>query len=424
MKKEKAKNKLKRQNGITLIALVVTIIVLIILAVISVNLVFNEGGIISKAEKAKLVARAGNLEDEIEMWKADKNIAKNIKSTSENESDMLNRLRESNLITSDDEVDTINRVIKVKNGNGDVVREISYNTVKININKIPIVEEDGTVKYLLKVSSFEGIERSSTPITEDNVAEFYEIYEEMLKAIPKLSKEQIINLCTKGLSSATDIYFSDFSEVFNYMKNHYFEFPYDNEEAYAEHIFLAARGEEDRDYCYYGPDFLPGMGIFNESHTCLECYLIKNPLNELSDAYLCSEKGTYTFTIEDLLTGNVYTSSITIDELPSSMDKNYRALSIIGAACLVPSNTVDFENPVLPDAFENEEDYGNFIDQVKPVKFDYSYAVVGNSLVSLDTCTKLSEGINFISSRDAVKKINDKGIRTITIIIMKDRSWD
>lgn len=53
MKKEKVKNKLKRQKGIMIIALVVTIIVLIILAVISVNLVFNEGGIISKEEKAR-----------------------------------------------------------------------------------------------------------------------------------------------------------------------------------------------------------------------------------------------------------------------------------------------------------------------------------------------------------------------------------
>ena len=43
----------ERQKGITLIALVVTIIVLIILAVISINLVFNEGGIISKSERAR-----------------------------------------------------------------------------------------------------------------------------------------------------------------------------------------------------------------------------------------------------------------------------------------------------------------------------------------------------------------------------------
>ena len=43
----------KGNNGITLIALVVTIVILIILATISINLVFSENGIISKAESAE-----------------------------------------------------------------------------------------------------------------------------------------------------------------------------------------------------------------------------------------------------------------------------------------------------------------------------------------------------------------------------------
>ena len=53
-KKKKDQN-LKKQNnrGITLIALVVTIVVLIILATVSINLVFSENGIISRAELSK-----------------------------------------------------------------------------------------------------------------------------------------------------------------------------------------------------------------------------------------------------------------------------------------------------------------------------------------------------------------------------------
>lgn len=42
---------LKRQNGITLVALVITIIVLIILAGVSIALVFNDEGIINKAKQ-------------------------------------------------------------------------------------------------------------------------------------------------------------------------------------------------------------------------------------------------------------------------------------------------------------------------------------------------------------------------------------
>ena len=56
-------NKLKKEKGITLIALVVTIIVLIILAGISINLVLGNNGIITKARDARSnFARAANEE--------------------------------------------------------------------------------------------------------------------------------------------------------------------------------------------------------------------------------------------------------------------------------------------------------------------------------------------------------------------------
>ena len=50
MKKE-IKN--KQEKGITLIALVVTIVVLLILAGVSISLVLNNNGVISKAKDAK-----------------------------------------------------------------------------------------------------------------------------------------------------------------------------------------------------------------------------------------------------------------------------------------------------------------------------------------------------------------------------------
>ena len=59
------KKLLKETKGITLIALVVTIIVLIILAVISVNLVFNDRGIISQAERAKDKTKEANVKEQI-----------------------------------------------------------------------------------------------------------------------------------------------------------------------------------------------------------------------------------------------------------------------------------------------------------------------------------------------------------------------
>lgn len=52
--KESLLKKLKQQNkGVTLIALVITVIVLIILAGVSINLIFNQSGIIIKSKQAK-----------------------------------------------------------------------------------------------------------------------------------------------------------------------------------------------------------------------------------------------------------------------------------------------------------------------------------------------------------------------------------
>lgn len=45
--------KAKKENGVTLIALVVTIIVLVVLAGVSINLVIGDNGIITKAKEAK-----------------------------------------------------------------------------------------------------------------------------------------------------------------------------------------------------------------------------------------------------------------------------------------------------------------------------------------------------------------------------------
>ena len=55
---------MRKQKGITLIALVITIIVLIILAGVSINLVLGENGIVSKAKKAKENTELAKVEEE------------------------------------------------------------------------------------------------------------------------------------------------------------------------------------------------------------------------------------------------------------------------------------------------------------------------------------------------------------------------
>ena len=51
--KKSMKKRVEKEKGITLIALVVTIVVLLILAGVSVNAIFNENGLIKKAQEAQ-----------------------------------------------------------------------------------------------------------------------------------------------------------------------------------------------------------------------------------------------------------------------------------------------------------------------------------------------------------------------------------
>lgn len=58
---------MKKENGVTLVALVVTIIVLIILAGISINLILGDNGIITIAKKAKENTELAKVEEESEL---------------------------------------------------------------------------------------------------------------------------------------------------------------------------------------------------------------------------------------------------------------------------------------------------------------------------------------------------------------------
>ena len=68
MKQKIAKQKdVKSQSGITLIALVITIIVLLILAGISINTLFGENGVLSKAKMAVKKNEDAKVTEEINM---------------------------------------------------------------------------------------------------------------------------------------------------------------------------------------------------------------------------------------------------------------------------------------------------------------------------------------------------------------------
>ena len=76
---------MKKNEGITLIALVITIIILIILAAITINAVFVENGLILRAQEAKLKTEVSGIKDLVEIkrmeTKIDELLNNNIQTT-------------------------------------------------------------------------------------------------------------------------------------------------------------------------------------------------------------------------------------------------------------------------------------------------------------------------------------------------------
>ena len=99
-------------KGITLIALVVTIVVLLILAGVSLNLVFNNNGIITKAGEAKVETRGAQVEDLVELYKSDNQISKYSGGGAQTEGELLQDLRTKKLV-EDEELDTENKTITI-----------------------------------------------------------------------------------------------------------------------------------------------------------------------------------------------------------------------------------------------------------------------------------------------------------------------
>ena len=67
--------KSEKDNGITLVALVITVIIIIILATVTLNFTFGENGIITKANQAKYMAELSTFQEELGLYKANKQIS-------------------------------------------------------------------------------------------------------------------------------------------------------------------------------------------------------------------------------------------------------------------------------------------------------------------------------------------------------------
>ena len=82
--------------------MVVTIVVLLILAGVTISLLLDENGIISKSKDARNANRAGTIRDEISLWEADKVASENGAGSHESMDAFLARLKTRGLINDED----------------------------------------------------------------------------------------------------------------------------------------------------------------------------------------------------------------------------------------------------------------------------------------------------------------------------------
>ena len=297
---------LKNKKGITLIALVVTIVVLLILAGVTISLLLDENGIIAKSKDARIETRASQVEDEVGMWKQHNFINKESNQAQESADTMLASLISRKLLT-EDEIDRDQELIIIKKKDGTIVKEISYSSVTINISKAPDTEKSGEV--LLTVDSVEGM---TTIANEEELDNFVNsLSEEEQKVMIKRTMHIYINKHTAqysdtsaNLTSFEDVlvWYKDQGDITEATEDEFWTMVGNSKEK------IARRLANNLDYIYY-----------DDTEEKLNLYTVTNPANETSNTYIATKNGTYTFKIQDIVTGKTYTKKVEITNIDENV---------------------------------------------------------------------------------------------------------
>ena len=326
---------LKNKKGITLIALVVTIVVLLILTGVTISLLLDENGIIAKSKDARTETRVSQIEDEVGMWKQHNFINKESNQAQESADTMLESLISRKLLT-EDEIDRDQELITIKKKDGTIVKEISYSNVTINISKTPATEKSGAV--LLKIDSVEGM---TTITNEEELNNFVNsLNEEQKKEIIRNGFIKFVNKKDPSANCTT------FQDVLDWAKEQG-----DISEATEDAFWTVILSEQGLDEAtlvviksYY----------YNESTKKIEGYTVTNPANETSNTYIATENGTYTFKIQDIVTGKTYTKKVEVTNVDTNLpaynvssETRNNGVTIIFLKCIVDTQITSFENAYI-----------------------------------------------------------------------------
>ena len=308
--------KLKKEKGITLIALVVTIVVLLILAGVSTNVLFSDSGLIEKAQDSGLKIRAAQVEEVVANWKQSNFINTSINESKEDADKMLEDLISKKLVT-EDEIDREQEKIIIKKKDGTIVKEISYSDVEIVISKTPEKEKSGTVN--LKVESVKGVTMPNIKTKEEVIKYLKSLSDERKK---EMLKEQMVPFINKEDSTANC---QTFEDVLKWMKN---------KEIIAEeteNAFWNWTQSVNKVEGLTNVEAILGKQLeflyLDKSTGEITGYSVINPDEQISGTYIATENGTYTFKIQDLTTGKTYYKKVEVTNVDANMPA-YEAKSI------------------------------------------------------------------------------------------------
>ena len=336
--------KLKKEKGITLIALVVTIVVLLILAGVSTNILFSDSGLIEKAQNSGLKIRAAQVEEVVANWKQSNFINTSINESKEDADKMLEDLISKKLVT-EDEIDREQEKIIIKKKDGTIVKEISYSDIEIVISKTPEKEKSRTVN--LKVESVKGVTMPNIKTKEEVIKYLKSLSDERKK---EMLKEKMVPFINKEDSTANC---QTFEDVLKWMKN---------KEIIAEeteNAFWNWTQSVNKVEGLTNVEAILGEQLeflyLDKSTGEIIGYSVINPDEQISGTYIATENGTYTFKIQDLITGKTYYKKVEVTNIDKTAIMRYKVTSTVAEynhtlvmlSDVVDDKNVDFENAYI-----------------------------------------------------------------------------
>ena len=346
----------KKNNGITLIALVVTIVVLLILAGITIGTLTGENGIINKSKEAKSNTEYDQWSEKIDLAIID---AEGNNRNADID-DVIEELKNKDIIDDASQVDLETGNITTNEPSYVVTDKLKdyISNVKITISKTPESEPSGGV--ILKVESVEGIEGN----IDVNTVDVNSLTEQEKKDMIKIMKVFSDNTF-RGKN------FTSFEEYLDWNN-------YENEEEYWYEV----------ENYYGGVDRYLNEGIQDSKEQNIQSinnYVIINPENKLSDTYLVIENGKYTFTVKEISTGKTYTKTIEVSNIDVSMEYYY-----VGCD----------NNPSYRINLYNKKD---------KVEFQQAYIIFNGERIDMTSCIQQHDDEIYIGPTSMAYKLEEIG---------------